>query len=171
VATAAERTQVKGPVLRRSAGVTPADPARRALRSYLRAVALAEPMQGELARRHGLTLSDWFALRRLGELGAAPMNRLASACGASPSSTTELVDRLTEAGLVARAGHPTDRRVTLVQLTDAGEQALADVEVFRHSPVMDGIRRLEATEQVLLAGLLERIHESARRTLRTEEGE
>jgi len=47
-----------------------------------------------------------------------PINKLAKRTALGKSTLTDLVDRLTEAGLVMRAHHPTDRRVTLVRLTD-----------------------------------------------------
>jgi DNA-binding MarR family transcriptional regulator len=41
---------------------------------------------------------------------------------------TDLVDALEAAGLVARAPHPTDRRATLVSLTDAGKSDAARMQ-------------------------------------------
>ena len=37
-----------------------------------------------------------------------------------PTSVTNAVDRLEKAGLVRRVPHPTDRRTTLVEITDTG---------------------------------------------------
>lgn len=41
-----------------------------------------------------------------------------------PTSVTNAVDRLEKAGLVRRTPHPSDRRATLIELTDEG-RALA----------------------------------------------
>ena len=47
-----------------------------------------------------------------------PINELVKKTALGKSTLTDLLDRLTEAGLVVRVNHPTDRRVTLVKLTD-----------------------------------------------------
>ena len=39
-----------------------------------------------------------------------------------PTSVTNAVDRLEKAGLVTRVPHPTDRRTTLVEITDSGRR-------------------------------------------------
>ncbi len=43
-----------------------------------------------------------------------------------PTSVTNIVDRLQADGLVLRTPHPTDRRATLVEITDAGSALLED---------------------------------------------
>lgn len=42
-----------------------------------------------------------------------------------PTSVTNAVDRLEAAGLVRREPHPSDRRATLVAITDAGRDVAA----------------------------------------------
>jgi DNA-binding MarR family transcriptional regulator len=59
------------------------------------------------------------------------MNELGTLLAVTPRSVTKLVDSLEGEGLVARKPHPSDRRVTLVSLTDRGslvgkESAMAD---------------------------------------------
>jgi DNA-binding MarR family transcriptional regulator len=48
------------------------------------------------------------------------MGRLANLLGVTPRRVTALVEALEADGLVARHPHPTDRRSTLVSVTDAG---------------------------------------------------
>ena len=60
----------------------------------------------------------------LGADGALPMNQLADALDVSQASTTGIVDRMEQRGLITRERDPDDRRVTLVQLTDRGRQAI-----------------------------------------------
>ena len=52
--------------------------------------------------------------------GPAIMRDLGDQLGASPRNMTAMVDALEEARLVERRPHPTDRRATLVELTDDG---------------------------------------------------
>ena len=48
------------------------------------------------------------------------MTELSNRLGLAVSTVTRCLDRLADMGLVARSEDPTDRRVTLVDLTDAG---------------------------------------------------
>jgi len=50
--------------------------------------------------------------------GAQKMSDLADALGVTPRNITALVDGLEEEGMVRRVAHPTDRRATLIELTD-----------------------------------------------------
>jgi DNA-binding MarR family transcriptional regulator len=54
---------------------------------------------------------------------SAPMNQLANTLNFTTAGTTNLADRLVDAGLLERRPAPADRRVTLAVLTDKGLQA------------------------------------------------
>ncbi|WP_133753429.1 MarR family winged helix-turn-helix transcriptional regulator [Naumannella halotolerans] len=54
--------------------------------------------------------------------GALPMNKASSRLQVHPTSITNAVDRLQSAGLVFREPHPTDRRTTLIKITDPGRE-------------------------------------------------
>src|SRR3954471_13801980 len=63
---------------------------------------------------------SWSRLRLLGILschGPQKMSDLGDALGVTPRNITTLVDALEQEGLVTRRPHPTDRRVTLIELT------------------------------------------------------
>jgi len=63
---------------------------------------------------------SWSRLRLLGFLschGPQKMSDLGAELGVTPRNITTLVDALEQDGLVARRPHPTDRRVTLIELT------------------------------------------------------
>jgi DNA-binding MarR family transcriptional regulator len=60
----------------------------------------------------------------LGADGAQTMSQLAEALDVSQASATGIVDRMEQRGLIARQGDPDDRRVTKVDLTDRGRQAI-----------------------------------------------
>lgn len=67
-------------------------------------------------------------LRLLGALqvdGPQIMHSLAVALGSTPRNVTTLVDGLERDGLVRRTEHPTDRRATIVTLTDQGAELCA----------------------------------------------
>jgi len=81
-----------------------------------------------------ITMRQCRALMVLAEAPAS-MSRLATAVGASLPSTTGLVDRLVQRGVVARREDPHDRRLVICELTAAGRDVIeafmqADREVF-----------------------------------------
>src|SRR5689334_1935474 len=72
----------------------------------------------------GLTFARYEALVLLyfSRKGALPMRVMGERLQLHPTSVTNIVDRLEHDGLVRRTPHPTDRRTTLVEITDAGLQ-------------------------------------------------
>ncbi|MBK1665220.1 MarR family transcriptional regulator [Rhodospirillum rubrum] len=66
-------------------------------------------------------------LRRSGEDYALTPTALYEAAMISSGGMTARIDRLEKAGLVERRKHPTDRRGTLVALTDQGKTLIDDV--------------------------------------------
>jgi DNA-binding MarR family transcriptional regulator len=91
------------------------------------AVMLGDAMERGLAER-GLTLARAELLWRLRQRGPATQRELSEDLRCTPRNVTGLVDALEAAGLVARRPHPTDRRATLVTLTDAGSQMAATMD-------------------------------------------
>lgn len=130
---------------------------RRVLRAYLRAVALAEPLQRELASRYGVSLGDLHAVRVLARIGETPVSRYGAKLGVPRSTITNVVDRLERARLVERAATRSDRRVTLVRLTSAGTRVAEDTGFLRDSEVARRLLALEPPAQAALADLLERV--------------
>ena len=73
----------------------------------------------------GLTYPRLRVLEALHCQGPAKMKTLADALGLSARNLTAVADSLETEGLLRRVAHPSDRRATLLELTDAG-QAAAD---------------------------------------------
>lgn len=122
---------------------------------------MAEPFLNELASQYALSLSDYRAVRMLGRLGAMPVSRFGAELGIPRSTITNLVDRLEKAGLVERAPDPLDRRVTLVRLTSAGNQAVEAGALWHDSEMVRRLRALDPDSQTVLASLLERVVDAA----------
>ena len=125
--------------------------------AFLRAAALVEPLQREIATRHGIALADLHALRVLELTGSMPVSRLGAELGLHRSSATNLVDRLERAGLVDRIASPDDRRVTLVRPSAAGAEALEGFAVVRESDLVRRLLSLSDDERSAFADLLERV--------------
>jgi DNA-binding MarR family transcriptional regulator len=120
-----------------------------------RLVTLVMDNQGGWRRRvseaTGLPFTRVRALRRLAA-GPLAMSDLARALTADAPATTLAVNDLAERGLVLREAHPTNGRVKVATLTDAGREMLARVDAVEE-PAPEGIRALAARD----LGELERI--------------
>ena len=81
-----------------------------------RVEATLRPLGVTFARYEVLMLL-WFSKR-----GSLPMKIIGSRLQVHPTSVTNAVDRLEDAGLVTRTTHPEDRRAMLVALTPAGRE-------------------------------------------------
>lgn len=68
----------------------------------------------------GLGLTDFAVLKVLLFTGPLPVNVIGAKVLLTSGSITSAVDRLEAQGLVERHAHPTDRRASLVRLTEAG---------------------------------------------------
>lgn len=70
----------------------------------------------------GLTFARYelLALLSFARNGSLPMKKASTLLQVHPTSITNAVDRLQDAGLVRRSPHPTDGRTTLVELTAEG---------------------------------------------------
>jgi DNA-binding MarR family transcriptional regulator len=98
----------------------------RALTSLVRTYGVVTRAIESVLRPLELTLSRYEVLLLLSftRAGSVPIMRLRDLLMIHGSSVTYLVDRLEEAGWVAREPDRSDRRVSRVRLTDAGREVL-----------------------------------------------
>jgi DNA-binding MarR family transcriptional regulator len=127
-----------------------AEDVRNALRAYIEAIALAEPVQAELWKAAGITLTQVSVLRQL-RAGPVSAGQLGRAAGLSPASMTHLLDRLEEHGLVCRQRGADDRRAVHVHLTEEGQRVLGEVKVLRGSRIHRAVEAMSNAERVRLA--------------------
>ena len=78
-----------------------------------------------IVKAKGFTVSDWRVLASLD--GAEPMSigALVRLTTMKQPTLTRVVDRLQAGGHVRRIAHETDRRITLIQITTAGDKLVA----------------------------------------------
>ncbi len=87
-----------------------------------------------VAAASGLTFADYLVLgvvRRSSHQQSAP-TAIATVLGRTTGGMTLTLDRLESAGLVRRAGHATDRRRVVVELTPAGMRLATRVNAALH---------------------------------------
>ncbi|MGY1755181.1 MarR family winged helix-turn-helix transcriptional regulator [Blastococcus sp. SYSU D01042] len=95
-----------------------------------RLLEIALLIQADMARElepAGLTSARTHLLWLVHAEGPSTQGALARALQVSPRNVTGLVDALEAGGFARRAPHPTDRRATLVTLTDKGTQAVTEM--------------------------------------------
>ena len=91
-----------------------------------------------MERRIGL--APLRALQSLDRSGPCIVGELGDDLDVVPSTASRLSDRLAEAGLITRRPAPANRRSTLLELTDAGREILAELVSIR-------IRQLDAVAE------------------------
>jgi DNA-binding MarR family transcriptional regulator len=108
-------------------GWADAAPGMAAVTSIMRAQQVVLARVDGVLRPHGLSFARYEVLMLLcfTRAGALPLARLGERLQVHPASVTNVVDRLAAAGLVRRIAHPTDRRATLAEITDAGRDLAA----------------------------------------------
>jgi MarR family transcriptional regulator, negative regulator of the multidrug operon emrRAB len=134
---------------------------KEALRAYLDALALAEPIQARLWQEAELTLTQAVVLRELRQ-GAQTAGRLGQEVGLSPTSVTRLVDRLERRGLVSRRRESEDRRCVHVHLEPAGEKLLSQIRILRGSALHQAIESMTDEERRDFTASLRRLVELTR---------
>ena len=119
------------------------------------------PASTSALKPHGLTFARYEALVLLSfsRRGSLPMRMMGERLQLHPTSITNIVDRLESDGLARRLPHPSDRRTTLVELTDAGRDRLVD----RPKPSPGPISAWSGwtTTMPQLSGLLTKVRQAA----------
>jgi DNA-binding MarR family transcriptional regulator len=92
--------------------------------SIMRAQQIVQTRVEDVLRPFDLTFARYEALVLLGftRRGALPMGKMGERLMIHPTSVTNIVDRLEAQGFVRRRPHQTDRRTTLVEITEGGRQ-------------------------------------------------
>lgn len=113
-------------------------------------------------RPHGLTFARYEALVLLtfSRSGRLPMRVMGERLQLHPTSVTNIVDRLQADELVRRTPHPTDRRATLVEITEVGSALLEDATK-AVTGIDFGLAGLSPEDEVRLTELLGQVRRAA----------
>jgi DNA-binding MarR family transcriptional regulator len=105
-------------------------------------------------------------MRLLGALhckGPQIMSSISDELGVTRRNVTALVDALEEEGLVRRKAHPTDRRATVIEMTDRGELTMERVYDEHRAAVAELFAGLGEEDRKELARMLGVLREALRR--------
>jgi DNA-binding MarR family transcriptional regulator len=109
----------------------------------------------------GLSWARFRVLRELHSNDRMRMNELSAALGVVPRTVTAIIDALEKDSLVTRMPDPTDRRVTLLQLTDEGLRQLHQSDGHHEATAAELFEVLTADERRQLVTLLQRLQAAA----------
>jgi len=102
-----------------------------------------------------LTVQEWRALAVLDFLGDAPLYIIAQRAGIQKSQTSRLITDLSKRGYIQRKRHPSDKRSTLLSLTETGkdlvQRILAQSRV-RNRRMLGSLNDEERRQLMLLLG-------------------
>jgi len=138
-------------------------PPMHAWRSFVRAKAEIRRAVHQELRERGLTGAQLDILRVLADSGSdgVQLNEISQRLYVTPGNVTGLIDRLEEAGYLARVSHPDDRRITLAVLTPSGREIFQQVCPAHLARIEHLMSVLTEQEQMLLVELLDRIADRA----------
>ena len=88
----------------------------------VREIARGLGMVSSAIYRYVASRDELLTLLSVSRTGSLPMAKASARLQVHPTSVTNAVDRLEAAKLVKRVPHPSDRRATLVEITDAGRE-------------------------------------------------
>lgn len=97
---------------------------------------------GQRLQGSGITRIQWIALYYIQTYSSISQRELAHRMMITDSSAGRLIDRLQRDGMVNRVPSPTDRRVTLIELTEEGDKTISElyhVGVDFNDDIMEGI--------------------------------
>ncbi|MET9762771.1 MarR family transcriptional regulator [Streptomyces sp. NPDC006372] len=110
----------------------------------------------------GITPAQSRLLRTLAHWGSPPrMADLAERLEVVPRAVTTLVDGLEASGKVRRVPDPANRRVTRIELTDDGRDALRELRAARRSAAEEILEPLTEDQREALGGLLDALVDGA----------
>lgn len=90
------------------------------------------------------------ALQSLERLGPSLVTELADNLDILPSTASRLSDRLADAGWITRRVSPTNRRATLLELTDAGRAMLSELLSLRMHALNSVIQKMSDDDRAAL---------------------
>jgi DNA-binding MarR family transcriptional regulator len=132
--------------------------ATEAAMNLVRTADLLVKRVGDLIQPFGLSPSSGLALGILADAGAPlPPNQIAERLIISRATITGLLDSLEKRGYVRRTPHATDRRMLLIELTEAGRRVAHEFRIVVHQHQKTWLAALDEQEQQRLITMLQRL--------------
>jgi DNA-binding MarR family transcriptional regulator len=111
----------------------------------------------QLSRETNLKTSQLLVIQTLDEVGEMTIGEIAARVNLAQASVTSIVDRLQEAGLLARQRGDSDKRKVFVQITPKGREVVERAPTALHDRFSERFTALEDWEQMQMVAVLERV--------------
>ncbi len=118
--------------------------------------AIAEQSRRDI-ERHGLGATEFGVLEVLHHRGPLPIGEVGSRILLTSGSTTYVIDKLQERGLLRRRQCEHDRRVQYAELTEAGSALVRELFPEHAARIEEVMRGLTSEEQRIATALLKRL--------------
>ena len=113
------------------------------------------------AKSTGLSMSQFSILMQLHHKGPCGLSEIGERFDISAAAASQLVDKLVQAGYLARTEDPTDRRAKLLALSDKGKELINQGTEERHRWMDDLTSKLSTEEQAKVVEALNILTEAA----------
>ncbi len=124
---------------------------------------LARTLEG-MSRRsqihRELDRSSYLLARTLASDGPASINGLAARLGLDATTVTRQVATMERSGLVSRHAHPSDGRVSVIELAPPGRRRMDEVRAAREARIGELVADWPVPDRTAFADLLERFNQS-----------
>ena len=104
-----------------------------------------------------LTIRQYYVLYHLGNTDGLNIRDLSTRLLCDKSTTTRLVEKMRQDGLLCRNPDPKDRRYVTISLTEKGKTLRQQAMQAHHTNVSEKLAQLSATEQETLQTILRRL--------------
>jgi DNA-binding MarR family transcriptional regulator len=126
-----------------------------ALRAYVRALTIVDPIRLRFWDRRGLTMPQLRIMFILSRQDSITPSALAERIHVTPSTVTGLTDRLARQTLIRRQEDPGDRRLVRISLSEEGRQVIGELEVAGRAYLKEILGKLPTQHLECLTQVLE----------------
>jgi DNA-binding MarR family transcriptional regulator len=113
------------------------------------------------AKSTGLSMPQFSILMQLHHKGSCGMSEVSDRFDISPAAASQLVEKLVQAGYLARTEDPNDRRAKLLTLSAKGEELVLQGTEERYRWMYDLTSKLSTEEQIKVVEALNILTEAA----------
>ena len=106
----------------------------------------------------GITVAEWRVMVHLARCREVSVREIHNCVNLDKPRVSRAVSRLTEAGLVAKAGSSTDQRLLSISLTEEGQGLLARILPPARAYEHRLLQALSPEEQATLSTIMEKLH-------------
>jgi DNA-binding MarR family transcriptional regulator len=111
----------------------------------------------EQCQKLGITATQLNVIKMLDEIGDLSLSELSRRMASQNSTVTGIVDRMVQAGLVAREQSAEDRRVWRIRLADKGKQLAKKIDVAPWDILRRAVDALDKKERAELTSVLRKL--------------